>query len=592
MEMTRDQKVARLKAIRRLKEIRVRKLELQQPEKDFGDYALDTLNVVGKAADLVGGAIRTPVLDALGAMSGNPDAITSEDYKKIYKGEAPSTSDYLKRLGSENSGTNFAVGMAADIALDPLTYLTGGASALARLGQTKKLTKMQQLIANLDNVKALKTTEKIADKTGRAIFKRPFKNLDEVAQEGERRGIFVNSKESGRQLPSDVMFDNDITGNADDIYKKTRELSDSLFDRSNEIINGNETARIDNRIVTKKLKRLQNRLIVTGSRAIKDNGDLLVDDRIDFIDKLIAKFPDDYKYTTHNKSGTREVFEQAADEVPPPVPFEANQFTPPAKQQNQNIFTPPELPNGNQEDISSELANFKTKTLPSTKLDPSSRELSERLSGEFRPEPEVIFDNGRRASEGKFSPDIELEKTTRETSTPYMKVGEQRDRFNLREANETRIDTNNQLKNEYSLGNLNFYNRDNASARKLLAKGIRDAEVEALNRVMPGLGNEWKTNQNIHGSLLSGFKAMGKDIRTITKKDFFTQVDAMLAGSAAAGNTNALGALIMKLIDKTFRNPSINTRFGKGLSNSGKNGNLDTALRRLYIMNSKKQQGE
>lgn len=93
------------------------------------------LDVAGRTLDYPGGLVRTGLAGAAGALAGNPDIVKPEDLKNAVKGKAPSSAEYLTRLGVPEGGslnlpglgkvtTRGAAGLALDIATDPLTALS------------------------------------------------------------------------------------------------------------------------------------------------------------------------------------------------------------------------------------------------------------------------------------------------------------------------------------------------------------------------------------------------------------------------------------------------------------------------------------
>lgn len=95
------------------------------------------LDAAGRVLDYGGGAIRTGIAAGAGAVqsavTGQPNVIGTEDFAAAAKGKAPSSADYLKRLGVSEGGSfkvpgteqrvtlRGAEGLALDIATDPLT---------------------------------------------------------------------------------------------------------------------------------------------------------------------------------------------------------------------------------------------------------------------------------------------------------------------------------------------------------------------------------------------------------------------------------------------------------------------------------------
>lgn len=184
------------------------------------DYALRTLDYTGGLGrGLAAGALEIPTGKELVSFS------------DVIKGRAPSSSEVMEKLGVPKSGelsdvlpflysetgdglplqkggafdvsARGAAGLASDIALDPLTYLTMGAAPLiSKLGRTAE-------IAASPITTALKAS-------GKGIYKSGLKKLDNVAES------------FGKAPVSDVLFNQDIWGRQSTIQKKMDSLADVL----------------------------------------------------------------------------------------------------------------------------------------------------------------------------------------------------------------------------------------------------------------------------------------------------------------------------------------------------------------------------
>lgn len=93
------------------------------------------LDGMARAADLPGGIVRTAGAGVLAAATGQPEAVTMEDAKNAFKGKAPNSAEYLRRLGvSEGASIKMPIlgkvtlrgaeGLALDIISDPLTLIS------------------------------------------------------------------------------------------------------------------------------------------------------------------------------------------------------------------------------------------------------------------------------------------------------------------------------------------------------------------------------------------------------------------------------------------------------------------------------------
>lgn len=100
-----------------------------------GDVAMSALDYGARGLDYAGGAVRTGLAAAAGAVTGNSDVVTGQDVADAAKGKAPNSAEYLRRLGVSEGGSlqlpligkvtvRGAEGLALDIATDPLTMIS------------------------------------------------------------------------------------------------------------------------------------------------------------------------------------------------------------------------------------------------------------------------------------------------------------------------------------------------------------------------------------------------------------------------------------------------------------------------------------
>lgn len=190
------------------------------------DYAL-------RALDYTGGIGRGTVAGAIEPFVGK-DLVSFSD---VIKGRVPSSADMMEKMGVPKSGeisdvlpflysetgegwplqkggafdasTRGAAGLASDIALDPLTYLTlGVAPAISKLGKASKFGRAAEVAATPIST-ALKST-------GKGIYKSGLKKLDNVAES------------FGKAPVSDVLFNQDIWGRQSSVQKQMDSLADVL----------------------------------------------------------------------------------------------------------------------------------------------------------------------------------------------------------------------------------------------------------------------------------------------------------------------------------------------------------------------------
>lgn len=162
---------------------------------------------VGRVLDYLGGlgrtAVEEPLIAAGSQLAGGNPVLRSEDVGRALKGLAPSSTELLTRAGvpqgkslsdvlpgaysqpgsggissfqlPEKGGPadpnlRSALGFAGDVAFDPLTYASAGASAAAKAADANK-------IAQATNI-ALNPASAALAGGGEALYKSAFKNID------------------------------------------------------------------------------------------------------------------------------------------------------------------------------------------------------------------------------------------------------------------------------------------------------------------------------------------------------------------------------------------------------------------------------
>lgn len=215
----REQLLERARLIQQAKQIQQQKMQQQAPppeEPGAMDTALEyggkALDVGLRTLDLPGGLVRTgwkglqnipraaaKGLEELGIESDlakKPHLVTTEDFKKALQGRAPTMSEFMEREGADPGLATSAVGMGMDIALDPLTYMSFGTSAL----------------------------KKGAEKTGRAVYKSGLKAVD------------AEAIKYGKEPVSDLLIKEGVTGSYQQIQKRMDELAQGYLAQRDEIL--------------------------------------------------------------------------------------------------------------------------------------------------------------------------------------------------------------------------------------------------------------------------------------------------------------------------------------------------------------------
>lgn len=130
----------------------------------LGRNAMGTVGAVGNLLDLPGSMVRDAVsmknpLDQLLTPFSDVNRVTGRDLNRS-----------VGLAGSQDTWGNFGGGMATEIALDPLTYLTFGASALGKGGQVAKAAGLMPKAAQTYAKKMKRAVAGTADPTFKDIF--------------------------------------------------------------------------------------------------------------------------------------------------------------------------------------------------------------------------------------------------------------------------------------------------------------------------------------------------------------------------------------------------------------------------------------
>jgi hypothetical protein len=218
---------------------------LKQPEPGLG---MKALSAVGKGVDYAGGVTRAAAANIADAFVPG-DIATKEDLLNALKANPPSTDEYLERSGipegyslsdlmpsiysktgeglplkkggALDPTTRGAAGFVGDVALDPLTYLSFGASGAAKQAAKTgtKLTKTQKATRAITN-----PIEALSEYAGKGIYKSGLKRIDQEAAK------------FGKEPVSDVLMKYGIAGSAKSIYNQMDDLAAKLSSEANNII--------------------------------------------------------------------------------------------------------------------------------------------------------------------------------------------------------------------------------------------------------------------------------------------------------------------------------------------------------------------
>lgn len=243
----------------------LQELEAQENQPSFGRKALD----YGlRALDYTGGLTRTAAAELADSVPQSNEAVTSEDWMKALRGKAPSSAEYMERMGvpegarvdlnpfaEGDSSVRDIGGFVGDVALDPLNYLTLGGSAAAKAGS-----------------KVLNPSSQLLKKAGKATYKSGFKNIDgDLAEKGVKE-------------LSEVLWENGApSGTLKRIAGKTEKLSDQLLNKRKILYDkiDNAGGKVD---VTGAVYKTQD----MGKEMLRRNPAL--DDQVGLMDGWLAKY--------------------------------------------------------------------------------------------------------------------------------------------------------------------------------------------------------------------------------------------------------------------------------------------------------------
>lgn len=201
---------------------------------------MKALSAIGSGLDYAGGVTRAAAANVADAVVPGEIA-TKEDLLNALKGNAPGTAEYLERSGvpagyslSDALGDKLysetgdellkfkkggaldptargAAGFVGDVALDPLTYLSFGASAAAKAASKgAKLGPKSKALANLRPY--LNPIETAAESAGKKYYKSAFKGIDETLAQ------------AGKGPISEELFESGFRGNMRDALRESKNL--------------------------------------------------------------------------------------------------------------------------------------------------------------------------------------------------------------------------------------------------------------------------------------------------------------------------------------------------------------------------------
>jgi hypothetical protein len=167
--------------------------------------------VIRRGMDLPGGPMRMGLASVAGQLTGKPNVVTDEDFKNAAVGNAPSSDEYMQRLGvpeGPSVGIPFtdkrisarnAAGFVGDVVTNPLTYVGGGLLGAAGEGTAA---------------------------AGKGMYRSAFKPLDlEAASAGK-----------GESAVSDLMLKSRVSGSSKEIFNQMNNIGEKLLQGRNDIL--------------------------------------------------------------------------------------------------------------------------------------------------------------------------------------------------------------------------------------------------------------------------------------------------------------------------------------------------------------------
>ena len=169
-------------------------------------------DLAGRALDYGAGFGRTGA-GKLGVIPGvESEKVTKEDFINALMGKAPSSEELLQRSGAEEGLPTFAKGLAIDVALDPLTYLSFGTAP---------------------TIKAAGKAAKLVEKAGEKIYRSA-----PMMQALDKQAIKMNKKFADEVVtkPSEILMKAGISGTNENIAKESGNLMDALLTKRDAIL--------------------------------------------------------------------------------------------------------------------------------------------------------------------------------------------------------------------------------------------------------------------------------------------------------------------------------------------------------------------
>ena len=244
----------------RLKELQLEKLQAELAEAKAAEqsvtpapethYVRNALDLAGRGLDYMGGLTRTGAAQLAESATGR-DIVKEGDWDRAMSGQAPGTAQYIENAGIPEGATlgdaipaikgkwfdpsvRGVAGFVGDVALDPLTYLSGGVSALAKSGTTEsKLLKALQL-ANKEGkiTKAGNVAQKVLNPIESFNKYRSDKNYASAFSKADK----VSKSEGNAYKISDILKSEGFMGDSAKAAERVVEINKSAGQEIGDIL--------------------------------------------------------------------------------------------------------------------------------------------------------------------------------------------------------------------------------------------------------------------------------------------------------------------------------------------------------------------
>lgn len=204
------------------------KLEESTAEKQSVPSML--VDKLSHALDYPAGIVRTGIAKSVDELTGLKFTKPS-DFSQAIEGNAPRTSQMLINAGLPDDWITQLGGFAGDVVTDPLTYMSAGASAIKRLGQTPELlnrlkeavgptvSKAGEFVAKGANT-ILNPIETYQKSAAEKLYGKAFKDINTISKAKNKP-----------QMVSSILKNEGFSGNLKSAANKVSEINQSAGEK-------------------------------------------------------------------------------------------------------------------------------------------------------------------------------------------------------------------------------------------------------------------------------------------------------------------------------------------------------------------------